>query len=467
MVRILYWNLQKFSGPKIKGMAGGPALMAQDRLNHILEVITPGWPKATRAPDIIVIVEVFAGTAEVLDGGVVLPSDSNAAGGVLTLLEAIRLRLGPNWWVVPPIPTGSYGKREAVAVFYNSDNLIFAGPYVYAKEPVPWNPLNKALPPTPVNLGNMVKYDYVWTQFLHPDDDNRRSPAPDGTLVYESQWAGDWQHLRNNQPMNFPNANDRKPFFVRFREVHGPRVIKVFGVHTSPTVAAGATRQLEYIPDVATVANDEVAVVVGDFNVDPFFSNSLIPNLPLNHLDNPYEGLVNTPGMGGLGYRMVINPCPPGSFVPHPNRMPYCLTFLLPTNVARPFNANGVAPTPQQNVYPRFGYLGSYYASTQTVTDQGCYDNAFVKYGPNLNPIASHMATIVNPVVGKPYDKAPLPAGVTADLTGGYPQPSWIAPPIPQPGGINPGPLMNAFDAYGNYWLIRSVSDHLALAFDV
>ena len=472
MIQIMYWNIQKFSAPKIKGKRLIDATVAKDRLAHIKKVVCPDPPR--RKPDMIIVVEVAVDNpTAVKDLGAVLRETAAPAEGVLQLASHIRQWLGSSWCLIPPIPTGELGRCEAVAVYYDSNSLIFTGPYIYATDKsTKRHQLDKAMPPTQGNLDNLAPYDPAWEQYL-PKSLNRTWDAPDGAKVPEWQGAGQFEYGN----LEFPDRGYRRPFYTRMKEVNGNRTIKVFTVHTTPAVASGATRNIRHIPDVQAVGNDEVAVVVGDFNVDSFRGDPKFPNSALNTVNNPYEMLVTLPRDDGLGYQMLLNPCRPGTFSQHPNRKPYCLTLLLRNviranqddeqAIATPYNAAGRRADPQHNVYPRFGYMGSYSDSTGEFSDTGALDNAFVKYGPNLAAVP-HNTTIVNTVVGTPYNRLrPPPDGVTADLTGGYTQPSALKQPIPQPAGINPGADINGFNDYENYGLIRSVSDHLAIVFDV
>jgi hypothetical protein len=79
----------------------------------------------------------------------------------------------------------------------------------------------------------------------------------------------------------------------------------------------------------------------------------------------------------------------------------------------------------------------------------------------------AHNTTIVNTVVGKPYTAGPIPVGVGADLTGGYGYNASLAAPVPVPAGVNPPVGIGLFTAWQNFQRITSVSDHLAIVFDV
>jgi hypothetical protein len=156
------------------------------------------------------------------------------------------------------------------------------------------------------------------------------------------------------------------------------------------------------------------------------------------------------------------------------SRRPYCLTHLLPNDLATGDGllGFGVAASPIHDVYPRFGYMGTMGGRNfQTPSDAAAIDNILTWYGGALGPAAN--ATIVNTVVGKPYGAEPLlPPSVTAELTGGLSVNSTLSDPIPLPGGRDSTARLALgrtarFRQSNNFDLIRSTSDHLALAIEV
>lgn len=457
MTRILYWNVNNFSINKIYNTSSfGAFIEAQSRLNHMLnEVIAPTAPLPANSPpppDLIVIAEVFSRTREVSYQGNVNNSGSRVGLAVLLLLDNIRNRLGNTWCLVPPLMLGDFGIRESVAVYYNSATLTFTGPYIWSNN----GGLNLSRPASLANLGNIADYNASWRNAMpNPNNPigalqlNRTWNPPAGGPVNEWQGAGQWEHfLATGARINFPNQQNRSPFYTRFLDTAG-RTIKVFTVHTSPATAVGATNNIAAITDLALAAND-VGVVLGDFNVDTFNNNQ----------NGAYVALEQ------LGYAMLIDSRDGGNVV-NPVRRPYCLTHLLPVAYATPFNTTGVPPDPTHNVYPRYGYMGSMSINPRQPNNSGAIDNAFVDYGAGLMPNA-HNTTIVNTVVGKPYTAvAPPPVGVDATLTGGYGYNSSLANAIPQPAGVNPAAGVGFFSNWPNFQRIASTSDHLAVLFDV
>jgi hypothetical protein len=464
MTRILYWNLQNFSLPKIFDTTNWPAFVqSQNRLNHILnEVIAPTPPLPANSPpppDIIVISEIFSRTREVSYEGNVVGSGTRVGQAVLRLLDSIRNRLGNTWCCVPPISLGNFGIREAVAVYYNSAALTFTGPYVWSQAVG----LNLSRPSTAPNIANVVNYPISWQNALpNPTNPigvlqlNRTWAAGGGAMINEWQGAGQFEFY-NVPPagggrINFPGPNNRGPFYTRLLDAGG-RTIRLFTVHTSPATAVAATVNVAGITELQAIAANEVNVILGDFNVDTF-------NMAVNGAYVPIEN---------LGYEMLIDSRDPANNAVTPARLPYCLTHFLPNAYATPFNNGGGLTDPQHNVYPRFGYMGSTTAA-HLPSDAGSIDNVFTLYPPGAGaPVpAGYQQTIVNTVVGKPYNQlAPAPAGVSAELIAGYGYNSSLANAIPQPGGVAAAAGIGAFRNWPNFQRIVGTSDHLAIVFNV
>jgi hypothetical protein len=464
MTRILYWNLNNFSLPKININLPPPAnAVNQDRLSYIVdEVIHPLPPPPLPAnspppPDMIVISEVFSRVREVGLPGGALSSLMNVGLAVRQLLAEIRAAFGPTWCLVPPLHLGNLGLREGVAVYYNAATLRFTGPWVFSYDAAAW--IDRGMRPTAATVANPGQYSWWWLQGIPnpalapPLNLNRNWPVPGIGNVNEWHGAGQWEfRTPAGAVIDFPFPGNRPPFYTRFREVAPPnRTLKVFTVHTSPASAVAATQNIASIQELPVVANTQVGVLLGDFNVDTFAAN--------NHAYNPILG---------LGYRPLLNwRDAAGNTVPA--RKPYCMTHLLPVSMATPFNTVGVLPDPQHNVYPRLGYMGSTgpnpAGGPRIPTNTGAIDNVFVSYFPGVVPPA-HNTTIVNTVVGKPYTAVPAPPGVPAGLTGGYGYSSTLANPVP-PAGVPAAAGVGTFRNWLNYGYIDRTSDHLAILFEV
>jgi hypothetical protein len=481
MARILYWNVNNFTRDKVFAAAPpADALRASDRLDHMQYILLGAV--GGKVPDIIVLVEVGNRSPAVLLEGGVIDSGGNAGMGVLFLLDQLRAWLGQTWCVVPPLRLGEGMQREAVAVFYNAANLQFTGPNLFYDG---WGRgIGQAQPVTARTLLRIINYPLAWMNGMP----NPANPIPAlalnrnenfmiggvATPIPEYQLAGQWEYYVAPPPARpipsgiqppyergrifFPNPGCRGPFWVRFRDLAVPRTINLFAVHTSPgATARQGILQMETVPDMTAVAAGEVKVILGDFNVDSFGGDA-----------DAYDWMAAAPGHL---YTMALDPRDAGAVVAA--RKPYCMTHFLPLASATPFNAVGVpAPTPQCNVYPRYGYMGS----GPGINDSGAIDNFFTAYGAGAGGPAANV-TVINTLVGTPFNALPAPPGVTAELTGGLPYPRLVANPIPlapPPGGINPPPPAIVpwvdpinFQGWHNLGCVHSVSDHLPLMIEI
>ncbi|MFM7442065.1 MAG: hypothetical protein ACKO2V_26275, partial [Snowella sp.] len=201
MTRILYWNLQNFSLNKIRDNAN--PWQSQDRLQHILnQVCLP------HLPDIIVIVEVFDRNQNVGLAGLVINPNGNPALALQLLLDQLRILLGNHWNLVPPLTLGDAFFREAVAVYYNSNNLQFIGPYL-------WSQIAGQLPRARIAdipaLNNLVPYAGNWGNSIIPN--NRNFPVGNPPiLVPENQFAGQWEfYLQTPNPYVAPPNGGLNP----------------------------------------------------------------------------------------------------------------------------------------------------------------------------------------------------------------------------------------------------------------
>lgn len=458
MTRVLFWNINNFSSNKVDNQTSQlTTTQSMMRDNHIIRDVFN-----QNVPDIFVIVEVFNRRNDTLLSGV--PVFGNARVGVTQLLTEIRsATVNDKWMVVPAITSGKYGYTEGVAVFYNSVNLHFLGPYVYGPDYMTvWGytrPINRACP-----LANTVRPNNCPNTWLngpqaYPDPwagclPNRAYALQNANMPNEDMLAGQWQFPVTGGVLSFPNHYNRSPFFTKFLDPNNnDRIINLYSVHTSPDSAMYGTRQVIKIPNIAPGGN-EVTVIAGDFNVDCFAKNSLYA----------YRELLNANFVMGLDPR-------DGTGQINNERWPYCMTHLLPTADATPFGTANVAqPNAQMNVYPRFGYMGS---SWPSVTMTGALDNIFVRYGQNTAGAMQNM-TVVNSVVGSPYTALDgnTPAAAL-NVVGTLNYPAQISDGgIALPGGEDATSpdmdlFMEWFQQYGNFGVIRDTSDHLPLVIDV
>lgn len=452
MPRILYWNIDNFSANKLND---------QRILNYIRTVLS------THPPHIIVIVEVSAPNAAGILDGVLLTGQG--ANGVIQLLTHLKnWTNNNNWCLVPPLTLGNEGVREGVAVYFDSRQLEFTGPYWWTDHfDGPRNPISRSVPPGTVN--NINVYGGIWSEtgvLPQRDVDPRSLYNPN---FPQNQLAAQFQYFNNQGEIFFPTGGgppprSRAPFLTTFYEPNTNRNIKLFSIHTSPKTARQAVAALRTVREILNVNDLEVSVIVGDFNVDSFTRF------------NTYNSLLNN------GYRMHLDPRDNNQNI-DVSRQPYCMTHLLsvPNPIGTPQKATpylesdppGLSPHNQQGIpqqglnspgslYPSYGYMGSMAPPDfQRVTFAASIDNIFTRYGNNTNPPQIHNTTIINPVVGSPYR-----------VGQGYRFPQWLNNPVP--GGLprpanpaNPDPNLIQFHQPENYGHIRRTSDHLPIIIDV
>jgi hypothetical protein len=468
MTRVLYWNINNFSKNKILNDGDDPAYqMSQDRLAHIVDVLAGSTHNGAREPiDVVIIAECYARVREVGYQGGVTNADASVGFAILLLLEELR-RSNQYWCLVPPMLVGNLGYRESVAVLYNAQNLQFTGPAVYSLG----NGLRLSRRPQDILQNAVSEYPGGMSEALP----GVMNPIPALNAIqrtWPAQFAGGggpvalaergWaaqvvQYAANGQPLLFPGADNRSPYLTRFWDPVGNRTLKIFSVHTSPDTATQAVNQMPLIDEVITVRNTEVSMVIGDFNVDAFDPNA---NGAYTGLDTDYTWLFDPRDAGAVWA----------------SRKPYLMTHMLPatvtnsvthavTQTAFPYNTVGVHPDVHHNVYPRFGYMGSWIANNYS--DWGAIDTAFVRYGAGVVPPVSHRPTVVNTVVGTPYNAQPAPPHVTAELTGGRAYPQTLATAIPPAGLPAAGGDTINFSNWASFGKIRSTSDHLAILVDI
>lgn len=440
MTRVLYWNINNFSQNKIFDTRSVPQLNESlDRFQHILQVL------AQNPPDVFVIAEVYDRTPEVGYQGIPVNSGRRVGVACTVMLAAIRHVLGATWMLVPPLKVGNFGRREAVAVFYDSAALTFEGPWVWADAPAYGLPISTD--PGTINSNRLRNYSPAWRAGLPNPGTNSNATFLDGVrAVPEFRRAAQWEFRDGfGNRIDFPTADDRSPYLTTFRDAAG-RTIEIYSIHTSPASAPAAVHAISAIPRVAAVPANTVSLVIGDFNVDSFL-------MPV-----PYRRLRRS-------HAMLLDPGAPAV----PARRPYCMTHLIATDLATPFNAVGVGPNATHNVYPRFGFMGGVGTfPVRHATDLGAIDNAFVAYAGGVARPARHDTTVVNTIVGTPYRAQwPAPVGVPAALTDNLAYNQEVPLPLPV-GWPDTGDALAAmteglFQLWPGYGHIYSTSDHLGL----
>ncbi len=440
-VRILYWNIEKFAINKIanptanrrqKGSSITPAQAASDRLDYITANI---W---AALPQIIVVVEVstaYSGPGEIVSGA--------GATGSTRLLTEIRNITGNNaWMLVPPLQTGP---REAVAVYYDSTSLVFSGPWAWPGGG--WGSVTQ-------NGGTSGNYA---TPFNNVITTNRNVPA---NALYnvgraESQCAANVTYTYNNTVATFLQGQQvtmftRAPYHVTFAEINTngivQRNISLFAVH-SPANHVGATNALNELTELDEItsapANTEVKVVVGDFNVNLMST--------LYAQTAAYNGLVNA------GYTLGLVPL---NNVPNPL---FGYPGYYATHVKRPNNAVYWSTQNTTTYYPGYGMIGA-----DLVQNLYAIDNVYTWHGNGANPPNNNNLTILNGIVGSPYNLHNAPGGApqgSVALAIAMANTAFANPPAQGP-QFSTG-RWSSFRGWDNYGCIRSTSDHLALSIDV
>ncbi|MCB1656488.1 MAG: hypothetical protein KDI41_22185 [Pseudomonadales bacterium] len=457
MTRVLYWNIEKFATNKIanpgNGRQNGAALNQNQASVQRLAYINAhfgitGALGAASPPDIFVVVEVATG----YDGRGIIARGSGPAGA-LTLLAALQATTGnPNWRLVPPLQTGP---RESVAVYYDSTNYVFTGPWQWpggvgpAFDPAGMGPPPVAAYPAPF-VAPIVANAVVAAGAAHNVGIAQSRLAAATGFTYAAALA---PALAG--PINFGGV--RAPYWVSFAELGvGPaprpvaRNISLFCIHSPANAGAGVyLRRLDRIAEIADgpLAGNEVRVVLGDFNVN------LLNNDPLLTRNGNYATLA------GNGYALGIDR-PGGPPAPLNGWPGYFATHIRRTSHASYWSRNA-----QLEYYPGYGYTG-----THVIANFYSIDNILARYGGAAGgPMAN--VTVLNGIVGSNYGAIAPPPG--AAPIGTYNLPirmgnlvQFGAPPPAQAPVHNVG-RQGAFRGWGNYGCIRSTSDHLAIVADI
>jgi hypothetical protein len=505
----MYWNIDKFGyerfftddgrNTKKRKRTGIGGLQPWEAADQRLDIVMSSL--VANPPDIFVVVEVNRGLDGIPQGSVVFDASS------LRLLDEIRNNpiLTPantEWHLVPPLISGAGRRAEGIAVFYKSQvggnpHLYFVGPwrwpgggYIaggnlanavaasgaggFGHYPPPWTAV--AIPGTPPGFGNPP----------NPTNNdalpNRAVPggSPFNVGQQENQLAGQYQFLPPPvgvgvpaAPLNFPAAGYRSPFLTYFWDVSAgagnERLIKLLSYHAPPdqipdllfppALSAAGTANLAQVQEMGiALGNDEVSVIVGDFNV------SLFSTAGANPANAAYNPLINV-----ANYTQALTRNVGGGAGSIPDTYPeksYLITHIRRTNSRRGSTVDDANPW-NTNGYPGYGYLSE--PDNQVRYD--AIDNIFTKYGTGVNaggPAAN--ITIVNRVIGGPYNALPAPAAPTPPL-GNYVYVTAMnnVNALPIPGGYAPRPTgrRKSFRAWNNYGKVRSTSDHMALIIDV
>lgn len=442
--RILYWNIRDFARNKIddpaakkrkKGSTLNRTQASQDRLLHIL------WLINRVNPDIIVVVEVE--TAFDAKGRLVR---GNGMLGATTLYSELRNNTNNvNWRLIPPIQTGP---NEGVAVFYLSRRpgtvkRYFTGPYVWpggANATAQAGGGTGAYPPA---LASLLPLRVIPNDALYNGGTSERLVAARVTGYTEAA------HMMNAGAAVNYNAQ-RSPYMTTFSEYDNNdnliRHLTLFAVH-SPASGA-ATAYLTGLGNVAQIVdnldNDEVRVLVGDFNVN------------LMTAAHAQTGAYNNNLQAQGNYALALTPlgAPPAPLQGYEG---YYATHVRSTATAAIWSTNT-----DQRWYPGYGYIGS-----EIVTNLYAIDNIYTVYGANLAAPGNNNLTIMNPISGVPYNAFAAPAVGVPIGSIAAPIEMQVAPVYANPANAFNLGVRTSFIGWEQYGHIYSVSDHLALAIDV
>jgi hypothetical protein len=349
--------------------------------------------------------------------------------------------------LVPPLQTGP---REAVAVYFDSTNYTFTGPWLWqggrgpSFDPAGLQPpqtaaypaaFNGALPTTQIPVGQRNA----------------------GVAQNLAAAAFEFKSVTTGNPIAYGN-NRRVPYWVTFAGTDG-RTYSFFVIH-GPAGNNPARTYLADLADVAeivgAVADNEVRLVLGDFNYN-LLDNQLVQVAE-------YTPLINAGYT--LGFKSPATPPPPpaqfngyrGYFATHVRTIDTASYWYIAT---------------WADFYPCYGYSGG-----TTATSNYSLDNILARFGniPNTNNPCGTLehVTALNGVVGVPYGVAnPPPAGAPPGYYRFAMQMATVAD-----FGNPPAQIMHmtaqeiaarrtSFQQWNNYGHIRSTSDHLAIVADV
>ncbi|HVZ37958.1 MAG TPA: hypothetical protein VHI13_01680 [Candidatus Kapabacteria bacterium] len=447
-IRVLFWNIENFSINKIanpstrRRQTGSGKLTSaessQERASYILDHVIE------TQPDIFMVVELE--TPYVERGRLVTGNGVNAS---LALLEMLRsgTRNQRRWMLVPPLQTG---KKEGVAVFYNSRKLVFTGPYGWSG-----GAGGRAR-----STGERADYPTAFRECLPGD-----RTVPQGALFSggrsERRCAGcvDFTRIVLRQsgmkvkvitePIDYGVA--RAPFMTTFCEIEPDtdmvlRNITLFGIH-APASGGHANAYLRDLAKndqiIETNELTEVRVIGGDFNVN-VVTKELLPATPYTDLQQRHYALGLRP--------LAVAPQDPRGY-----------RTYFGTHMKGRKSAKYWSTASERVYYPGYGYMGADKANYIAI------DNFFTRYGQNLNPPNENNMTVINGVVGSPYTLHQVPEPGTPMGTVEYP----IAMPgmrFSDPPAVGPpyaGGIHRLFRGWNNFGRIRSTSDHLALVIDI
>lgn len=429
MTRLLYWNISEFEFNRICPQGGDAHV--QDQVDYILQVMT------VSNPQMIVIVEVkseFGGGRGFLneDGG-------GAAGCELLMAYMASLPNGSDWRLVPPIQTGD---DEAVAVFYDQGKFIFTGPNI-------WEGASK-------RTGNTTEYATPFKDLVG------RRVIPNGA----SHNTGRSEHACAARVAGFDRPDDACWKTTSGRPTRSPYLVTFAGLGTLNNVVAnlsivavhapskgGPDEKENYITLLAQVpeitgplGNDEIRIVVGDFNLNS----------------------ANRKDTGQVQYNTKYDPL---------GAPPACLEILMKADGRKQDDNGGymslfttrLKALKQQPTYWSGAKLKNTYPGYAYTLGEVCSspDNAFLAHGAGVNVAKS--LTIINPIVGSPYNVFPFAPPNPSIGTVSFPRCSAVPVDLKQSAPKytqGQAETKDSFTTWHNYERFYTTSDHLPLVIE-
>jgi hypothetical protein len=420
-LRIMSWNIQDLSIGKLMG------------LQEVQEYIADSVHE--RDASIFVVQEVETALPHPACGRGYVVAPTSGGPAVLALLEELR-QINNQWSVVPPLLSGTGGKKEGIAVFFRSDRVNFRGPNQLDTTTI--GPKQKRYQWSAGIGGPASTYDVPWT-FAVPAELPEGAPIGNPALR-QDQLAGKTIFPNPAQPLttlDFPTPDCRSPFYTEFIEVENPkRLINILSVHLPPrtNIASGAIQNIIRLPEVKReLAANEVRLVLGDFNLDMLRAGGLAGIQPLVN--------ENIPQGGGN------------------------ITHFACHNVVAPSTMKSVPVATVEGAMPDLGYMATRFQGGAYVAgnEYPAYDAIFVAYGANAAALPPQ-GFVMNRVVGTPWN-APVvpeamshPGGIEAILNWNPWWPPFLLPPPTRD---------EVFRRIENYGKIRGTSDHIAVYVDV
>lgn len=425
MTRIMSWNIQDLSIKKLWATDEDPNIL---RARYIVDTIE------RVAPDILVVVEVETAMPHPWAGRGFVVGETSGGPAVRMLLSELRIRDGgADWRLVPPLLSGSQGKKEGIAVFFKNSVVEFRGPQQVDTTNLGGKDYQRnGGVAGGANSPYLAPWDWVLPETV-PGGPAIGNPARRQNQLCGKPYFDDPDHAHG--VLEFPTAGSRSPFLTVFREIGGVnRIITILGCHLPPHTqpASQAVDKMLKIPEMfGPIGPEEVRVICGDFNIN-FFDAAKIERWNKLILTN-----VTRSADGSTTHYQMRN-----WLAPSVHKGVWAASLAgIPTN----FDVISTGWDIAKNQYRDPGVLQS-------------LDAVFAVFGAGNAPWPP--GRVLNRVANTPY-QAPLPPG-------GIPE-AMAAPLATQLANRagDPSTSDEVFRRIENYGKIRGASDHMSVYGDV